>query len=200
MWEFNNKYISVQLEFVVTVTSSGYSLWFCMFISMLQALMLFERWLNKTTSVYPSPHSFHCVVLRIHLLVPWSVYSEWLALCLCLSLHQESSQGFIRVHAPQFLKVSMAVELTEDLQASDVLTRFLSQDRYRDTHTHIHTRTRLSHAFTSSIAYFFAFCPLRSLVVKREDLSLYEIGGNISKCGFTTFSIYVCHYFVCWVK
>lgn len=139
MWEFNNKYISVQLEFVVTVTSSGYSLWFCMFISMLQALMLFERWLNKTTSVYPSPHSFHCVVLRIHLLVPWSVYSEWLALCLCLSLHQESSQGFIRVHAPQFLKVSMAVELTEDLQASDVLTRFLSQDRYRDTHTHTHT-------------------------------------------------------------
>lgn len=33
----------------------------------------------------------------------------------------------------------MAVELTEDLQASDVLTRFLSQNEYRDTHTHIHT-------------------------------------------------------------
>ncbi|XP_061785223.1 rho GTPase-activating protein 18 isoform X5 [Nerophis lumbriciformis] len=41
---------------------------------------------------------------------------------------QESSQGFIRVHAPQFSKVSMAVQLTEDLQAADVLTRFLSQD------------------------------------------------------------------------
>lgn len=78
----------------------------------------------------------------------------------------------------------MAVELTEDLQASDVLTRFLSQDRYRDTHTH-------TRAFTSSVAYFFAFCPLRSLIVKREDLSLYEIGGNISKCGFTAFSINV---------
>uniref|UniRef100_A0AAY4DWI5 Rho-GAP domain-containing protein n=1 Tax=Denticeps clupeoides TaxID=299321 RepID=A0AAY4DWI5_9TELE len=38
------------------------------------------------------------------------------------------AQGFIRVQAPQFLKVSMAVQLTDDLQASDVLTRFLSQD------------------------------------------------------------------------
>ncbi|XP_056872992.1 rho GTPase-activating protein 18 isoform X2 [Takifugu flavidus] len=65
------------------------------------------------------------------------------------TIPEESSQGFIRIHAPQFRKVSMAVELTEDLQASDVLTRFLSQDR--------------------------------SLVVKPEDLSLYEIGGNIKE-------------------
>lgn len=41
----------------------------------------------------------------------------------------ESSQGFIRVQAPQFRKVSMVLQLTEDLQAADVLTRFLSQDR-----------------------------------------------------------------------
>ncbi|XP_076021533.1 rho GTPase-activating protein 18 [Genypterus blacodes] len=40
----------------------------------------------------------------------------------------ESSQGFIRVQAPQFSKVSMALQLTEELQAADVLTRFLSQD------------------------------------------------------------------------
>lgn len=61
----------------------------------------------------------------------------------------ESSQGIIRVYAPQFSKVSMAVQLTEDLQASDVLTRFLSQDS--------------------------------SLAVKKEDLCLYEIGGNIKE-------------------
>lgn len=42
---------------------------------------------------------------------------------------QETSQGIIRVHAPQFSKISMALQLTEDLQACDVLTRFLSQDR-----------------------------------------------------------------------
>lgn len=42
---------------------------------------------------------------------------------------QESSQGIIRVQAPQFSKVSMAVQLTEELQAADLLTRFLSQDR-----------------------------------------------------------------------
>ncbi|KAM7395615.1 hypothetical protein PAMA_007062 [Pampus argenteus] len=41
---------------------------------------------------------------------------------------EESSQGFIRVQAPQFSKVSMAVQLTAELQAADVLTRFLSQD------------------------------------------------------------------------
>lgn len=62
---------------------------------------------------------------------------------------EESSQGFIRVQAPQFSKVSMAVQLTAELQAADVLTRFLSQD--------------------SSVA------------VKREDLCLYEIGGNIKE-------------------
>uniref|UniRef100_A0A8C1CPL4 Rho GTPase activating protein 18 n=1 Tax=Cyprinus carpio carpio TaxID=630221 RepID=A0A8C1CPL4_CYPCA len=57
--------------------------------------------------------------------------------------------GFMRVQAPQFSKVSMAVQLTEDLKASDVLTHFLSQER--------------------------------SPSVKREDLCLYEMGGNIKE-------------------
>ncbi|XP_076127742.1 rho GTPase-activating protein 18 [Alosa pseudoharengus] len=61
----------------------------------------------------------------------------------------DSPQGFIRVQAPEFSKVSMAVQLTEDLQASDILARFLSQDS--------------------------------SVSVKREDLCLYEIGGNIKE-------------------
>ncbi|XP_072533270.1 rho GTPase-activating protein 18 [Salminus brasiliensis] len=61
----------------------------------------------------------------------------------------EAEGGFIRVQAPQFSKVSMAVQLTEELQASDILTRFLSQDS--------------------------------SVSVKREDLCLYEIGGNIKE-------------------
>ncbi|XP_063758654.1 rho GTPase-activating protein 18 isoform X2 [Eleginops maclovinus] len=65
------------------------------------------------------------------------------------AIPEESSQGFIRVQAPQFSKVSMAVQLTGELQAADVLTRFLSQDS--------------------------------SLAVKREDLCLYEIGGNIKE-------------------
>ena len=49
--------------------------------------------------------------------------------CVCVCVQQDSVQGFIRVQAPQFSKVSMAVQLTEKLQAADVLTRFLSQDR-----------------------------------------------------------------------
>ncbi|XP_060769562.1 rho GTPase-activating protein 18 isoform X2 [Neoarius graeffei] len=61
----------------------------------------------------------------------------------------EVDGGFIRVQAPQFSKVSMTVELTEDLRASDVLKRFLSQKS--------------------------------SVLVKREDLYLYEIGGNIKE-------------------
>ncbi|KAK2846230.1 hypothetical protein Q7C36_011084 [Tachysurus vachellii] len=61
----------------------------------------------------------------------------------------EMDGGIIRVQAPQFSKVSMAVELTEELRASDILTRFLSQES--------------------------------SLLVKREDLYLYEIGGNIKE-------------------
>ncbi|ROL44025.1 Rho GTPase-activating protein 18, partial [Anabarilius grahami] len=62
---------------------------------------------------------------------------------------ENADGGFIRVQAPQFSMVSMAVQLTEDLKASDVLTRFLSQER--------------------------------SLSVKREDLCLYEMGGNIKE-------------------
>uniref|UniRef100_A0A3B4DLR7 Rho-GAP domain-containing protein n=1 Tax=Pygocentrus nattereri TaxID=42514 RepID=A0A3B4DLR7_PYGNA len=61
----------------------------------------------------------------------------------------EAEGGIIRVQAPQFTKVSMAVQLTEELQASDILTRFLSQDS--------------------------------SVSVKREDLCLFEIGGNIKE-------------------
>ncbi|XP_072305626.1 rho GTPase-activating protein 18-like [Eucyclogobius newberryi] len=65
------------------------------------------------------------------------------------SAPEDGSQGFIRVQAPQFSKVSMAVHLTEELQAADVLTRFLSQDS--------------------------------SVSVKRDELCLYEIGGNIKE-------------------
>ncbi|KAM3602413.1 uncharacterized protein V6R79_003542 [Siganus canaliculatus] len=65
------------------------------------------------------------------------------------TIPEESSPGFIRVHAPQFSKVSMAVQLTEELQAADVLTRFLSHES--------------------------------SVTVKREDLCLYETGGNIKE-------------------
>ncbi|CAL1585957.1 unnamed protein product [Knipowitschia caucasica] len=65
------------------------------------------------------------------------------------SAPEDSVQGFIRVQAPQFSKVSMALQLTEDLQAADVLSRFLSQD-----------------------------C---SVLVKKDELCLYEIGGNIKE-------------------
>ncbi|KAM4529613.1 rho GTPase-activating protein 18 isoform 4-T4 [Fundulus diaphanus] len=64
-------------------------------------------------------------------------------------LIKENTQGVIRVQAPQFSKISMAIQLTEDLQAADVLTRFLSQDS--------------------------------SVSVKKEDLCLFEIGGNIKE-------------------
>uniref|UniRef100_A0A8C9QJL9 Rho GTPase-activating protein 18 n=1 Tax=Spermophilus dauricus TaxID=99837 RepID=A0A8C9QJL9_SPEDA len=37
-------------------------------------------------------------------------------------------QGVIRVQAPRLSKVSMAIQLTEELKASDVLARFLSQE------------------------------------------------------------------------
>lgn len=104
-----------------------------------------------------------------------------LSACLCV-YDQESSQGFIRVQAPQFSKVSMAVQLTEELQAADVLTRFLSQERYV-----LYLRLR----YSVSLGYIrpalavtsrsFFLCPLSSVTVKREELSLYEIGGNISK-------------------
>uniref|UniRef100_A0A8C6TKM4 Rho GTPase activating protein 18 n=1 Tax=Neogobius melanostomus TaxID=47308 RepID=A0A8C6TKM4_9GOBI len=69
------------------------------------------------------------------------------------TIPEESSQGFIRVQAPQFSKVSMAVQLTDDLQAADVLTRFLSQDGDESG----------------------------SVSVKREELCLFEIGGNIKE-------------------
>ncbi|XP_038149221.1 rho GTPase-activating protein 18 [Cyprinodon tularosa] len=65
------------------------------------------------------------------------------------TIPEENPQGFIRVQAPQFSKISMAIQLTDDLQAADVLTRFLSQES--------------------------------SLSVKKEDLCLYEIGGNIKE-------------------
>uniref|UniRef100_A0A8C6KCJ7 Rho GTPase activating protein 18 n=1 Tax=Nothobranchius furzeri TaxID=105023 RepID=A0A8C6KCJ7_NOTFU len=59
----------------------------------------------------------------------------------------ENSQGFIRVQAPQFSKVSMAVQLTEDLQAHPPY-----------------------------------FCSLIfENLLKKEDLCLYEIGGNIKE-------------------
>nr|XP_048281086.1 rho GTPase-activating protein 18 isoform X2 [Myodes glareolus] len=60
-------------------------------------------------------------------------------------------QGVIRVQAPHLSKVSMAIQLTEELKASDVLARFLSQE--------------------SGVAQ----------TLKKGDIFLYEIGGNIGE-------------------
>ncbi|XP_060229702.1 rho GTPase-activating protein 18 isoform X2 [Meriones unguiculatus] len=60
-------------------------------------------------------------------------------------------QGVIRVQAPHLSKVSMAIQLTEELKASDVLTRFLSQE--------------------SGVAQ----------TLKKGEVFLYEVGGNIGE-------------------
>ncbi|KAG8444244.1 hypothetical protein GDO86_009433 [Hymenochirus boettgeri] len=61
-------------------------------------------------------------------------------------------QGFIRVQAPQFSKISMAVQLTEGLKAGEILARFLSQDSCGSTPN-----------------------------INKEEVCLYEIGGNIGE-------------------
>ncbi|XP_006144331.1 rho GTPase-activating protein 18 isoform X2 [Tupaia chinensis] len=60
-------------------------------------------------------------------------------------------QGVIRVQAPHLSKVSMAIQLTEELKASDVLARFLSQE--------------------SGVAQN----------LKKGEVFLYEVGGNIGE-------------------
>ncbi|XP_053448036.1 rho GTPase-activating protein 18 isoform X2 [Nycticebus coucang] len=60
-------------------------------------------------------------------------------------------QGVIRVQAPHLSKVSMAIQLTEELKASDVLARFLSQE--------------------SGVAQ----------TLKKGEVFLYEVGGNIGE-------------------
>ncbi|XP_048346846.1 rho GTPase-activating protein 18 isoform X2 [Sphaerodactylus townsendi] len=60
-------------------------------------------------------------------------------------------QGVIRVQAPHLSKVSMAIQLTEELKAGDVVARFLSQKS----------------GTTQDL--------------KKEDVFLYEIGGNIGE-------------------
>lgn len=160
--------------------------------------MLFEKQLNKRKRVYPSPHFCHMksVLFWESTCLYWEVFIVWLtcSLFVCLSTrraHRGSYASMRRssVKCPWLLSWLRTCRLLMCWHASSARTG-----------TETRTRTHLSHAFTSSIAYFFTFCPSRSLVVKREDLSLYEIGGNISKCGFTIFSIYVCNYFFCRVK
>ncbi|XP_004702279.1 rho GTPase-activating protein 18 [Echinops telfairi] len=60
-------------------------------------------------------------------------------------------QGVIRVQAPHRSKVSMAIQLTEELKAGDVLGRFFSQE--------------------SGVAQTF----------QKGELFLYEVGGNIGE-------------------
>ncbi|NXL88033.1 RHG18 protein, partial [Alectura lathami] len=60
-------------------------------------------------------------------------------------------QGVIRVQAPHLSKVSMAIQLTEELKAGDIVARFLSQKS-----GNVQT-------------------------LKREEVFLYEIGGNIGE-------------------
>lgn len=47
-----------------------------------------------------------------------------------IALQADVPQGVIRVQAPHLSKVSMAIQLTEELKAGDIVARFLSQKRY----------------------------------------------------------------------
>ncbi|XP_060609324.2 LOW QUALITY PROTEIN: rho GTPase-activating protein 18 [Anolis sagrei] len=60
-------------------------------------------------------------------------------------------QGVIRVQAPHLSKVSMAIQLTEELKAGDVVARFLSQK-------------------SGTVQ-----------ALKKEEVFLYEVGGNIGE-------------------
>lgn len=48
-----------------------------------------------------------------------------------IALQTDVPQGVIRVQAPHLSKVSMAIQLTEELKAGDIVARFLSQKRYK---------------------------------------------------------------------
>lgn len=152
---------------------------------------MFERKLNRRTRVYPSPHSCHvkCVLFWEFTCLSCEVFTVWLTLSLFMSVSTRravmGSYGSMRrssVKCPWLLSWLRTCKLLMCWHASSARTG-------AETHKHTHTHARVSHAFTSSVAYF--FFPLRSLIVKRGDLSLYEIGGNISKCGFTIFSVHV---------
>ncbi|NWR54713.1 RHG18 protein, partial [Bucorvus abyssinicus] len=60
-------------------------------------------------------------------------------------------QGVIRVQAPHLSRVSMAIQLTEELKAGDIVARFLSQK-------------------SGNVP-----------TLKKEEVFLYEIGGNIGE-------------------
>lgn len=61
--------------------------------------------------------------VHVYLLCGYACHGVLFVVCV------QPDGGFIRVQAPQFSMVSMAIQLTEDLKASDVLMRFLSQER-----------------------------------------------------------------------
>ncbi|XP_043539546.1 rho GTPase-activating protein 18 isoform X1 [Chiloscyllium plagiosum] len=70
------------------------------------------------------------------------------------SLHDPVTlQGVIRVQAPSLSKVSMAIQLTEDLKAGDILARFQQ----------CHNQNRITES------------------TNKEEVCLYEIGGNIGE-------------------
>ncbi|XP_033916905.1 rho GTPase-activating protein 18 isoform X3 [Melopsittacus undulatus] len=67
------------------------------------------------------------------------------------TLKADVPQGVIRVQAPHLSKVSMAIQLTEELKAGDIVARFLSQKS-----GNVQT-------------------------LRKEEVFLYEIGGNIGE-------------------
>nr|XP_032808707.1 rho GTPase-activating protein 28-like isoform X4 [Petromyzon marinus] len=71
------------------------------------------------------------------------------------TIHSEVPEGIIRVQAPRLLKVSMAIQLTEQITAGDIVERFQSN---------------LSHASNGA--------PQESDI---EEHRLYEVGGNIGE-------------------
>lgn len=74
----------------------------------------------------------------------------------------------------------MAVELTEELQAADVLKRFLSQDRYRIPVIKMLLALCMI-LLLLFLCHLLVSLALSLLTMKQEDLCLYESGGNISK-------------------
>lgn len=71
------------------------------------------------------------------------------------TIHSEVPEGIIRVQAPRLLKVSMAIQLTEQITAGDIVERFQSN---------------LSHASNGA-----------RQESDIEEHRLYEVGGNIGE-------------------
>lgn len=94
---------------------------------------------------------------------------------------QDTSTNIIRVRAPLFMRVSMAVGLSDKITAGDIVTKFQKKSSLNEDVIRRRTSQKLTGVIVPTDDADTTHEPAVEKVVSLDEQFLHEVGGNIGE-------------------